>query len=269
MKKKQTGGRAAIQKRKIRRRRLLALALILLLTVGTVVSVGLFFDVETIRVDGKSKIYTDEEILANTDIKVGDNIFSFSAKKEAAALWGKLPYLDSVQIRRELPHTVVIDVSESAYNLSLPYTGGALILSNSLKIAENANTVPEGYTEIYGLQPKSFAVGHQLETDAEGGTQYLQELIDALQMYDLLDRTTIINVQDRLNLSLVYDDRFFVMIGTASKIEYKVKMLHGLVTTKLSDTEKGSIDLSIAGKATYSPGEWVLPDDYKKLAEFA
>ena len=267
MQKKPARSRAAILRQKRARRRTATVLAILILIVLSVLSLTVFFNITTIEVSGRSAVYTDEEILASVDVAVGDNMFLFSASKTARDLWTKLPYLDSVKIKRQLPDTVVIDISDSRYSLVLPYAGGSLILSDSLKIVENTPSPPGGYTAVYGFQPSVFAVGRMLETDAEDGTQYLAELVSTLKTYGLLEGTTMINVSDRLNLSIVYEDRLFVMIGTASKLDYKVRMLRELVGVKLGAEESGNIDLSLAGKATFSGGPLTLPDGYTAVAE--
>ncbi len=267
MKKKTESSRAAILRKKRARRRAATLISVLTLIVLSVLSLTVFFNITTIEISGRSAVYSKEEILENVDVAIGDNMFLFSASKAAEDLWTKLPYLDSVKIRRQLPGTVVIDISDSEYSLILPYAGGSLILSDSLKIVENTATPPDGYTMVYGFQPSVFAVGRQLATESEYGTQYLEELVDTLREYGLLESTTMINVADRLNLSLVYEDRLFVMVGTASKLDYKIRMLRELVDDKLGADETGNIDLSLAGKATFSSGALTLPDGYTAIAE--
>ena len=87
-------------------------------------------------------------------------------------------------------------------------------------------------------------------------------MINAANEYDMLDKLSAVNVADKLNLSIVYDNRFFVMIGTANQIDYKIKMLNQIVTENISETESGYIDLSVPGKATYNVGSLTLPEGY-------
>ena len=62
----------------------------------------LFFKVQTVTVAGNSR-YTQEEILAVTDIQEGENLFLINKYAVASAITGQLPYVEAVQIRRSLP----------------------------------------------------------------------------------------------------------------------------------------------------------------------
>ncbi|MEG0912831.1 MAG: FtsQ-type POTRA domain-containing protein [Oscillospiraceae bacterium] len=259
--------RLSIMRRQKRNRAVVITVLIFLLIAGTVLSLTFCFNIATIEISGTSSVYTNDEILANSKIKNGQSIFLFSAKKVADELGTKLPYLDNIKVVRKLPDTVVIDISETKNSLVLPYAGGGLVLSKSLKILDNVSSPPDGFVKIYGLQPGSFNVGGELMTEAEGGTEYLQSLVSALDSCGLIEKTSMINVGDKLNLSLVYDNRLFVMIGTANNLEYKVKMLKKLVETELSETDVGNLDLSVSGKGIFKPCELTLPEGYQNFAQ--
>ncbi len=254
--------RAALLRRKRRGRALLTFLLVLLLTLGTVLSLTVFFNIEEVVVQGSSRLYTNDEILGAANITKGDNLFLFSCSNAENAIWTKLPYIDKVKVTRQIPHTVVIDVSESSNSLCLPYSGGSLIVSDNLKILENVSGDAPQFTKIYGFQPKSFKAGAYLATDDENGTMYLQQLVDALSDNDMLTSISSINVSDKLNLRAVFEDRVFVLFGTASNLDYKVKMLKTVCTEKISAEETGYLDLSIAGKGTLKNTQFSVPSDY-------
>jgi cell division protein FtsQ len=77
------------------------------LTMGATV----FFQVETVAVSGNSR-YTEEEIVQVTGIKIGDNLYRLNKNQIALQLLQELPYVENVTIRRSLPSTIVITVTE-------------------------------------------------------------------------------------------------------------------------------------------------------------
>lgn len=83
------------------------LALVVALTAGATV----FFRVEVVAVTGNSR-YTQEEIVAAAGIQTGDNLFAMNKYKIAEILRQSLPYIGEVSIRRSLPSTIVITVTE-------------------------------------------------------------------------------------------------------------------------------------------------------------
>lgn len=83
------------------------LALVVALTAGATV----FFRVEVVAVSGNSR-YTQEEIVEVSGLKKGDNLYGWNKFKVAQQLRQTLPYIGEVTIRRSLPSTVVITVTE-------------------------------------------------------------------------------------------------------------------------------------------------------------
>lgn len=85
--------------------------LLLLLTAAAIVMMTIFFKVNTISVEGAEK-YSVEEITNALDISKGDNLYLWNKMKVQEHLLEKLPYLDSVRIRRHLPDALVLTVTE-------------------------------------------------------------------------------------------------------------------------------------------------------------
>lgn len=254
-------------RRRRRRRAATTMVAVFILVLATVLSLTVFFNITAIEINGESSVYTNEEIMQALKIEAGQNIFLFSTKKAESEITSVLPYLDNVRIVRKLPGTIVIDVTETRTSLALPYTGGCLVLSDGLKILENTAQTPQNLTLVYGIAPNTYKVGAALDTDAEDGTAYLAAVVNALREHDLLGKTTILNVADKLNLSLVYDGRVFVMIGTANNLDYKIRMLETLVEEEIGETETGRLDLSLAGKGIFKAGELELPAGYRAIAQ--
>lgn len=72
----------------------------------------IFFRVNRIVVEGNSH-YTTEEIVAASGVSQGDNLMLTGQSTVAVRLKNALPYISSVSIRKSLPDTLVISVSES------------------------------------------------------------------------------------------------------------------------------------------------------------
>ena len=63
----------------------------------------------------------------------GDNIFSFSAGEKSRLLQQQLPYLDVVEVARQLPNTVVVKVQPATERFAVDTATGWLVLSDGLK----------------------------------------------------------------------------------------------------------------------------------------
>lgn len=72
-----------------------------------------FFRVEQIVVTGNNR-YTQEEIIKATGIQKRDNLFHMDKYQIIEDMERKLPYLEEVTLRRTLPNTITIQVTEWA-----------------------------------------------------------------------------------------------------------------------------------------------------------
>ena len=86
---------------------LCVLAVIVALTMGATV----FFQVETVVVSGNSR-YTEEEVVRATGIQVGDNLYRMNKNQIADKVLRELPYTRDLRIRRSLPSTIIITMTE-------------------------------------------------------------------------------------------------------------------------------------------------------------
>lgn len=82
-------------------------AVLVALTFGVTV----FFEVETVTVNGTSR-YTPEEVVEASGIGIGDNLYRFNKNHISNRILQTLPYVEGVNINRKPPSTIVITVTE-------------------------------------------------------------------------------------------------------------------------------------------------------------
>lgn len=260
---KKTSNVKRIRRVKHKGRALLAVLIILGVITCVALSLTVFFPITEFTVTGNVTSYYDEGIINASGIKMGDNLFAFSSSSVQRKISEAFPYIESVKVKRSLSGRITLECTEAYDFLSLPLNDGTyLVLSPNLKIVEIATSNQKGFAEIYGLNPSAAKTGGKLSSASENGTTYLEYVVNAANEYGMLDKLSAVDVADKLNLSLVYDNRFYVMIGTANQIDYKMKMLNQIVTENIADTESGYIDVSVPGKATYNVGALTLPEGY-------
>ena len=253
--KRKKKGRIAVQ---FLLRRIAAVLVFLLIIAAIAVTFTLFFHIKTIDVKGTLEIYTKQEITEASGIRINGSMFGFTARGAEKKIEGTLPYVAKVTVKRTLPSTVTIQVVEADNALVVPYQ----ILSRELDIIRTT----EGYTgkalEIYGVTPVETSVGKVLEDEDMIHVENLQLLLDMMEKYHVLSGASAVNVSDRLNLEIVYDGRIYALLGTSSNLERKIRMLEEMVTNQLEPTDRGKLDLSVAGKATFAP---MSEDDFRQI----
>ena len=264
---------AELLRRRNQRRALGVLGVLAVLALGTIVSVKLLFKVTAFRVEtfdrttpADTGIYTEEEIITALGIEQNSNLFGFSTVEKTAQLQKMFPYLDDVQVDIQLPGTVVIKVTPAKEQFACMYSGGWIVLSDTLKILRSDLSQPEGlvllscslptdFTPVVGqfLMPQSYnslldgAVTATAESAQPTAPQVLEELLTYLQEYQLADGLTALSVLDLSDVCFTYQDRIQVLLGNSTRLEYKIRLAASAILDAekgLSATDSGTLDVS-------------------------
>ena len=78
---------------------------------AAVFGVTVFFQVNTFEIHGVEN-YSEDAVIIASGIELGQSILLVDKSKVASRINTRLPYVQSVQIKRRLPGTVVITVTE-------------------------------------------------------------------------------------------------------------------------------------------------------------
>ena len=258
------------QRRRRQRRRLVTLAaLVLLALLGVALSVTVLFKVEDYRLEAPDKtvpadtgIYTEEEILAALDVPLESNLFGFSARAREKEMLEALPWLESLELRRSLPGTLVIRLAPARESFKIPCAGGWAIVSRGLKVLSVQAEEPEGMLLLDGIEALHPAAGQMLVLDGDPQAESVPESVpadsaapdsvsvppisevppeegepasatprmdalfmisEALSEGDLLSGVTRLRITEDTTFSFVYEDRIWVELGSDSALDYKMK----------------------------------------------
>ena len=222
-----------------------------------------FFKITEIKVENSvSSVYTGEQIIAASGIEKGKNIFALNKDDVSVRMIDKLPYLGKVAVEKKLPGTVVLKVSETTDYVGIPYRGGYLIVSSELKILSDTFVAPLDMPMIYGLTPVNFIPGGRLEADNPSTAEGLRAVLEQLENYGWFDKVSAINVRDKLDVSLVYDERIFIRFGSIAKLDYKFELCGEIIKSNLDEGFTGNINLSTGKYAYTTAGEMNFPAGY-------
>lgn len=242
------------QARRSRKRRAVITAVLLLafIAVGFLLSVTVLFKIENYRVEGDS-IYTQDQIVAAFGHPVGENIFRFRLDDAASQLQQKLPYLETVKVRRRLPGTVVFFVTPATDSYYIDQNGSALLLSAGLRVLNTAGQAADGLCRLDGLTPASPVAGSTLTTGAADVDALVSTVLTAVRASGLTPVTEV-DFTDAYELSLNYAGRIKVGLGTTAQLDYKLEVVKKTLENEyFTDTTTGTLDASDAGKAVFKP----------------
>lgn len=195
---------------------------------GITLCMTVLFKVNSIKVEHNS-YYSDEELITRSGIAKGDNLFRIGATDIEAMLEDRFPYIRSVNIKRRLPATIIIDVKEEVPMGSAYTDEGYAIVSDTGKVLENK--VYEAQSDIpvlLGLEEQTYTVGSYLYERSEDRSRVLAEKVQLIQRFmekaneQGLDDLTYIEITDSSEIKVLYDERILIDFGGEIDLEKKI-----------------------------------------------
>ncbi len=248
------------QKKSFRKARRYLLHYILLgafcLAIAFVMCYTVFFKVEKVKISGCT-MYSETQIVDEIGVKKGDSLFRLNISNAEKKLVGKLPYIRSVNIKRQFPTTLKVEIQEEEV-LGAVYTdSGFSLLSTTGKVLQTQLlALPEGIPRIVGLTSQTYDEGSYLKTSSDKDAQILPEIPVLAQVSEQLkanelEDITYYDVEDALNVKVMLEDRLLLKLGTDMDMDYKITFIKGVLDGKESGDEEfknvpeeGTLDFS-------------------------
>lgn len=217
---------------------------LVIIAAAITLSLTVLFKISSIVVTGTSR-YSLEDIIKESGISEGSNLFLINKDSAVKNLKEKLPYIGNVTISRKLPGTVEITVADAKIAGTIPYQGGYLVIDITGKAVEQLTDLPEYYPQIIGLNISDAQIGGEVTyTDNEQKIMFT-ELLKALDESEF-DKITKIDVSDTYSLYAEYDNRITMNFGIATDLTYKAKFAKSIFDSgKIQTNEKGTLNLSV------------------------
>lgn len=237
----------ARKRRKWRKIILTALATVVIIA-GVIASVRVIFKIETISVSGES-IYQLEEILSALPVKNGDNLFSFNTAKTLAAVQEALPYLGSVTIARKLPSTIQVAVVNAVETYNVNTGDGWAVLDEKFRVLRVTAEPPSGCVMILGVDVAHAKAGQMVAFDDAEKLAAFTAICAALTARELA-AVGEIDLSNILDMTVLYDNRIRINLGTVNEMDAKVEWAKYLLTNQeagkeyIGAEERGTLDVS-------------------------
>lgn len=221
-------------------------AILILATLAFLSFMLLQFSIDTIKVSG-NYIYSDKLIIESSGISVGENLASIQKAKAAGRIMTSLPFVESVHIERELPHTLIIYISEADAAFAISADGETYFLVNAdAMITEQLlETEIADYPVVEGLSPIGLEVGKGLADCVPDNTALrdVMTLFLSLNGSGLTGGVRTINIESENDIVVNYDGRYDVYLGSMENLSYKLDYLSAMLDDWDSGN-KGAIDLT-------------------------
>ncbi len=227
-----------------------------------VLSMIIFFKVKHIEVilptgeNGAKAYYTAEEIIEASGINLDENLLSLSKATVAAKIHAALPYVNDIQVKKQLPGTVIISFTEFDVTYAIQdEAGNWWLMSREGRILE-ATTEKEAKTHLYvtGMPIQVPQVGDTLQAAATEGadmSEIAAKQAVVREIIPALEGTVFVKQIDRVDVSTSYDlvlwwdaDRYKIRLGTTENLTYKLQFLQSTLENSEVQHRSGIIDLT-------------------------
>ncbi len=221
------------------------LVALVLLTGTAAIACKLFFSVETIVVDGTGH-YSFSEITEACGLEKGQIIFGISEKKMNQILTERFSFVRSITVEKQYPSTVVITVEEEEPEFYFEMKGEYYLITRSLKVLEyfeyeeKLNTrYPDAMRISLPVVSKA-VVSDVLEFESAAKSRHTDEVLTMLAGSRLFDGLTQINLSDRFDICIEFEDRIVIHMGSATDFEEKLDLVLGMIHA-YSDEATGTL----------------------------
>ena len=246
------------RRRRRNRNMMAASAVVLVVFLGAMLSFTVLFKIETIAVTGETR-YTAQEILTASSMQKGDNLLRLRPQTVAQELCAKLPYLQSVTVKKKLPATVEIIAEPATETYTLNTASGWAVLGADFKVLRLDAEPTAGLTILFGTSAETPTPGTQLVFTEPEKQEALVKVTKAITGQELT-QVTEIDVTNTLEISFLYAGRIRVLLGTVNDLDNKVDYAKYIITPEgsesLPDTARGTLDVSSRTEEGRLQGFW-------------
>lgn len=266
------GGREDSRSRngaKHRRRRrgnnilLYLLILFFMLSIAVILIFTVFFKIKEIKVEGTGR-YREDKLILSSGILLEENMFRLHDRAIEEALVSGYSYIQEVKIRRELPETVVLEITEAKPMGAVDQGAGYILIGENRRVLEKGiPNPPEGVPVVRGIEAASLKEGDYIPEEGAEKLHLLELFISAVKESGFSDYTAV-DLSDPYNLTVYYGDQITYLLGTESELAYKLASIRKVVEQEgLKDSFEGVIDASFEGEVwtrPSSPAHPALPE---------
>ncbi len=222
----------------------------LIATVVMLVIVGLFVllcntlsrvKVEKILIEGNS-IYSDEKIIKKSTVYVDQRIFDFKKDEVAQKLVKELPYISSVEVKRDYSdgNAVILTVTDTTDMLVVKNGKNWFCVDENDKVLSlKKKKLKDGMFRVEGLKSQQVETGTVFVPSDENLEAYqaAKKIARALILSGKFENC-VINVSKIDDIVAVYDSRIALYFGTAVKKLSESELAEKLISADIAANQE-------------------------------
>ncbi len=230
--------------RRNKKRKLLLFYTFLIMSIffiGSFFVVHTFFKISNIEITG-TKMYKYEQIKKSANLNIGENIFRYKSDTIKNKLKRNLVYVDDAVVKKSLPNKVCIKIVEAKPSYFFYSNGELFVVSNHMKILGKKEKKPidSDLIEIRGILVNNKSVGDYILDDNDR-LLILGKLNEVFRV-NKFKEIKIIDLTNKRNIILDYQNRICILLGNSSQLDYKIKFVKSIIDNNIDKNERGKID---------------------------
>ncbi len=198
--------------------------------------------------------YTPEEIIEASGILIDDNLLSLRKASVASRIHTALPYVNEIQIKKKLPGSVIITVSEFQVTYGIEDSSGQWwLISRDGRILEPSDSqTAKTHLVVEGMRIQPPQLGDYIKPVAAEGADMAElsakrsgavDVLEALEGMPFAKQIRSVDVSTSYDIVLWYGSQFEVKLGNTENLSYKLQCLQA-VLAELGRDRSGTIDIT-------------------------
>ncbi len=244
------------RRRKAKRRRIMRTRAVMAALLGIVLIVILMFftplfAIRGVEITGNETV-TTEQIDSAIGSVSGVNLFRVDCSQIEDQI-KEIAYVSEADVGRKLiPPMLTVSVKESLPSGYFDHNGSYVVVDENCNILTTESQKPSKIPEIAGFT--GYTDGQPLPEENSERIAAASEFMTCMNDLGLLDKVDILSLDPITSITFTYDERLEVLCGSSLDLELKLKMFkENIYSSALNERSRGTIDLSVTGKAVYSP----------------
>lgn len=190
----------------------------------------------------QESIYEKNDIISACEIRNGYNLLFVDISSCKKKILSKLPYVESVEISKIMPNKINIKTEIACPKYCIFDGETYFYVSKSGKFLEKSQEAKESIPKV---KASKFSISENgyISFENEEVLSIIKELIDNLEQQNFA-QTYEIDISNLSCITINYDNRINIILGTADDLSYKISTLGEIIKNKIKDSEKGKLDIS-------------------------
>ena len=194
-----------------------------------------WFNITNIQIKGLERL---EEARVIRELKLDKttsilNFNTFVAKKRLKNNY----YVESVQVEKKLPNTLIVNIKEREIVGYIPYINDYIYIDKTGMVVDIKSNYTEALPTIYGLKFNKFIIGKKLKTDNQDAFTIVMEITNAIKSKEDLKGILKIDISDLEDIHL-YMEKLDIILGDREAISIKINILNEILKN-FEPQEKG------------------------------